>query len=254
VSRGLRRVAAGALTARVGLSVLTRWPPGGADRWTRPNHRGATVTLLAGSALVVATATTGPGVAAAVAAVGSGAAGALDDARGGADGAKGLGGHLAALRDGRLTTGSVKVLAITTTGLVAASCLRPRRAADVLLAGSVIAGSANLLNLLDFRPGRALKAGIAAGIALGQPGVVGSCAALLPGDLAERQMLGDTGANALGAVLGVALVTRLRSRSLRAAALTALVALTAASERVSFSEVIDRSPVLRWLDRLGRLA
>jgi UDP-N-acetylmuramyl pentapeptide phosphotransferase/UDP-N-acetylglucosamine-1-phosphate transferase len=67
-------------------------------------------------------------------------------------------------------------------------------------------------------------------------------------------MLGDTGANALGATLGVGLLLRVRSRTGRAAAVAALVALTAASERVSFSAVIDRSPGLRWLDRLGRAA
>ena len=64
-------------------------------------------------------------------------------------------------------------------------------------------------------------------------------------------MLGDGGANALGAMLGAAAATSL-PRPARIAALGVIVGLTAASEVVSFSEVIDRTPVLRWADRLGR--
>jgi hypothetical protein len=123
---------------------------------------------------------------------------------------------------------------------------------DLLLDGVVVAGSANLLNLLDLRPGRALKVALLGAAALGRPGLVGVAAVLLPDDLAERTMLGDAGANALGAVLGLALADRLRSRPSTAAAAGVLVALTAASEVVSFSRVIDATPPLRRLDRLGR--
>jgi hypothetical protein len=130
---------------------------------------------------------------------------------------------------------------------------------DVLLGAGVIAGTANLVNLLDLRPGRALKA---AGAALGAPllatragglvaGPLGATAALLPADLNEQVMLGDAGANALGALLGVALAER-TGRFGRAAALAALAGLTVASERVSFTAVIERTPGLRELDALGR--
>jgi UDP-GlcNAc:undecaprenyl-phosphate GlcNAc-1-phosphate transferase len=251
VSRGVRRAVLGAVTAQVALRVLDRQPPGGTARWRRANYRGTPVSLLAGPALAIATSLVGPGLPGAVASIGAGLAGAYDDLHADAGGAKGFHGHLGALRRGRLTAGGVKLAGISTTSLLAASCLRPRR--DVLLTGAVIAGSANLVNLLDLRPGRALKAGAVAGLVLGQPGVVGGCAALLPADLGERRMLGDAGANALGAVLGVALVRMLRPRMARQAALAVLVALTAASERVSFSAVIDRSPALHRLDRLGRL-
>jgi hypothetical protein len=250
VTPAVRRFVAGA-----GLATATGWwlerrPPAGDRAWQRTNYRGRTVSLVAGPALVAATVATGPGVAGAVAGLGAGVAGAYDDRHGDAA-AKGFRGHVAALRRGRLTTGAAKVVGISLSSLCAAACLRGRR--DVLLSGAVIAGSANLVNLLDLRPGRALKVGVAAGAVLGQPGVVGSCAALLPADLAEQRMLGDAGANALGAVLGVALVQQLRSRAARQAVLAVLVALTAASERVSFSAVIDRNPALRRLDQLGRL-
>ena len=81
--------------------------------------------------------------------------------------------------------------------------------------------------------------------------VVGAAAGLLPADLGERLMLGDTGANLLGAVLGLAVVLE-TSRPVRTVVLIVLIVLNLASERVSFSAVIDRTPGLRQLDRLGR--
>ena len=78
----------------------------------------------------------------------------------------------------------------------------------------------------------------------------GAAAALLPEDLGERAMLGDSGANALGAMLGVAAAS-LPRRS-RLVVLGTVAALTAASERFSFTKVIARTPALNWLDMLGR--
>ena len=65
-------------------------------------------------------------------------------------------------------------------------------------------------------------------------------------------MLGDAGANALGALLGYRLAAGSGPLK-RAGILTVLVALTAASEKVSFTRVIEATPVLRELDRWGRL-
>jgi hypothetical protein len=80
---------------------------------------------------------------------------------------------------------------------------------------------------------------------------MGAAAAILPADLDEQVMLGDAGANAYGALLGVALAAR-TGRIGRAGLLAGLVALTAASEKVSFTKVIESTPGLRELDRLGR--
>lgn len=82
-------------------------------------------------------------------------------------------------------------------------------------------------------------------------GALGGAAGVLPDDLGERAMLGDCGANAYGALLGVAIASRTGPVG-RAAALAGLVALTAASEKVSFTQVIQSTPGLRELDALGR--
>ncbi|HEY9388153.1 MAG TPA: hypothetical protein VIR27_00090 [Mycobacteriales bacterium] len=266
-----RRVAlavAGAATARGLLAVLRSAPPGGRQTWERTNHRGEPVSLLAGPALTGAAALTAaagaPCVplcgAALVAGVGAGAVGVYDDLVGSrpeqhAD--KGFRGHLLALRAGRVSTGLVKVVGIGAAGLLAARAVTGRPVDTVVTAG-VVAGTANLVNLLDLRPGRALKAGLLLGVPLVSgpagglvAGPVGASVALLGEDLGERVMLGDTGANALGAVLGLRVALAGGPRW-RLGALGVLVALTAASEKVSFTRVIESTPVLRQVDALGR--
>jgi len=256
----------GAVAARMAYDALHRCAPGGPSAWQRTNHRGEPVTLLEGPAFVAGAAAAvafAPGLPARVrlagvlAAVGAGAVGGYDDIAG-ADAAKGFGGHLAALRRGEVTTGVVKIVGIGATGLASAA-LVTRNPVDAVVGGAVVAGAANLVNLLDLRPGRALKVGLLnTPVALvGGPagalvaGPLGAGAALLPEDLAERAMLGDAGANALGALLGTAVVIRY-GRPGRLAHLAVIAALTAASEKVSFTKVIESTPALRWFDRLGR--
>lgn len=158
----------------------------------------------------------------------------------------------------------MKILGIGATGLAAAAVAgspapsRTGRAFDTLVNGALVAGGANLMNLFDLRPGRAIKVGVLTGtpLALTSAGSavvaapLGAAAALLPEDLAERAMLGDTGANALGALLGLA-ATRL-GRGPRLAVLAAVAGLNAASEKVSFTKVIRETPVLHRVDMLGR--
>ncbi|MET7472321.1 hypothetical protein ACFYON_26715 [Micromonospora sp. NPDC005686] len=280
----LLAVGAGALAARYVLRQ-TRTSPGG-PALERTNYRGRTVTLAAGPALAVGAATgaalgagSAPaGAAALVAGLGAGAVGLYDDvvgARPEQKAAKGFAGHLAALREGQITAGMVKVAGVGVAGLGAAALLaadrrvaaHPRRrdagafgrGVDVLLGAGVVAGTANLVNLLDLRPGRALKSGMLLGVPLTTgpyggvaAGAVGASAALVGDDLGERVMVGDSGANALGALLGVSLAARTGPLG-RAGVLAVLAALTAASEKVSFTQVIARTPGLRHLDELGRL-
>lgn len=251
MTRVRRRALTGGAGTLAADTALRRRPPGGAARWQRENFRGRPVSLLAGPALAAGAAAASRHPAAVVAGLGACAVGAYDDLAGGSD--KGLRGHLSALAHGRVTSGTAKILGIGATGLLTASLVGPRSRADLLAGGALVAGTANLLNLLDLRPGRALKAGAALAVVLREPGVAGACLAALPGDLRERTMLGDAGANALGAVLGTSLITQLRPLPLRLAALAAVTGLVLASERVSFSAVIDASPTLHRIDALGRL-
>lgn len=248
--------------------VLRRHPPGGAPRWTRTNHAGAPVSLLEGPAYAVGTAlgagagsvVTAGAVPAVLATTGAAAAGLLDDLAGD-NSSKGLKGHLGALRQGRITTGVIKIGALAVTGLISAAAA-DRHAGRALgpasvVGGAVIAGSANFANLLDLRPGRAAKVAVLSGIPLALMGeraaaaAVGGALGALPADLRGETMLGDTGANAAGALIGVALVGRTGLAG-RAGALGVLAALTLLSERVSFTKVIESTPVLRELDAWGR--
>ena len=253
------RLLAGAALAIAAHGVLAARPPGGAVRWTRQNHRGSPVSLLSGPALALAAGLSArpPLPASVVAAAGAAAVGAYDDVVGARQEQrqdKGLRGHAAALRQGRVSAGAVKAVGIGAVGLLSARLGAPsRRAVDVVVDGALVAVAANLLNLFDLRPGRALKVGVLAAAAVDAPGPAGAALALLPGDLRERTMLGDAGANALGAVLGLALVVGHDARRTRLTALVAGSALTLLSESVSYSRVIDAAPPLRALDRLGRL-
>jgi hypothetical protein len=225
--------------------------------------------------------------------------GLADDVFGTAE-ARGFRGHLRALAGGRLTTGGLKLLGIGVTALVyGAAAAAPewepstepaRYVATWLLAALVIALSANLLNLFDLRPGRAIKiyallvpvpavaltitsvashnesmsgfaaemgytlmsswetAAAAAALLLV---LLGPAAAVWRYDVGERAILGDAGSNAMGAVVGY-LLTAVLSLPWLAVAAAILLAANLASERISFSEVIERTPVLRWFDGIGR--
>ena len=280
----IRSAIVSAAVTRLSYSILHARPPGGTARWTRTNHRGEPVTLLEGPAVAIggvagALAAGGSGrdrLAMAIAGAGAAAFGGYDDLAGNGS-SKGFRGHLGALRNGELTTGAVKLAGIGAVGLAAAVIaggsadgtsdanradgVVGRRAvtaalADTVINAGLIAGGANLLNLFDLRPGRAAKVALIAGGLLAPAGgasaaPLAAAAAVLPEDLGERAMLGDAGANALGAMLGAAAATSL-PRPARLAALGVITGLTAASEVVSFTKVIERTGPLHWLDMLGR--
>jgi hypothetical protein len=148
-------------------------------------------------------------------------------------------GFRAHLRAGN-TTGILKLVGIPLYGLV-----RTRSVSGALLVGL----SANVLNQLDTRPGRALKAYLAAALFLDAP--LALAVLLAPYDLREMAMLGDAGSNGFGALLGLNSVSRLTGKR-RWAAISALAGLTLLGERRSLGALIERTPVLRELDAWGR--
>jgi hypothetical protein len=197
-----------------------------------------------------------------VTALGFGLLGLLDDL-GGSGESGGFGGHLRALASGRLTTGAIKLFGGAAVAVVVVATREPDSLGRLLADGALVALAANLGNLFDRAPGRTLKVALVAfgvlvvavgtepelaGVAL----AVGAGAGLLTADLGERLMLGDAGANVLGAVLGLGVVLTC-SPGVRTIVLVVLAILNLVSERVSFSRVIDATPPLRAADRWGRL-
>lgn len=250
--------------------------------FARQNYRGVTLPTAAGMVIPLAAVATSasltllttlgwrpdaPGLAAlgltVTATLGFGLLGLLDDLAVD-EGASGYRGHVAALARGRLTAGSLKMVAGPAVAILVVAPVSDDSAVRLLLDGALVALAANLANLFDRAPGRVLKVSLlcaavltvvtaAAPELLGLVVVAGAGAALIVPDLRERMMLGDAGANPLGATLGLATVLTVGPTA-RTVVLAVLFALNLASERVSFSRVIDAAPPLRALDRLGRRA
>lgn len=305
-----------------GLGYVLRRKRIKASQWERTNFHGVTVSLRGGVAMAGASVASAA-VASAfsdqpraalgglVASLGGGLAGYIDDVDQGAhDGgkvAKGLKGHLGALAHGQVTTGVIKIAGIGASALAASALVGSKatsvggKVADLALNTVLIAGAANLANLLDLRPGRALKATVlvaaplsyfscadaktpASGASVtsatasvtsgasGAPSATPAAPASASGasaqrllasglnaaaitalveDLQETTMLGDTGANAAGALLGTSLAAN-DSWKLRLGTTLGVVGLILASEKVSFSKVIAANPALNWLDQLWR--
>lgn len=268
---------AGVLVARGVMTAVRRSPlAGGLER---VNRKGNPVNLAAGPAAAVAGAVSAAAgardgrtaAAALTAGLGAGAVGFYDDVVGDRPEQKkykGFKGHLSALKEGTVTSGLVKIGGVGAAGLAAAALLDGRRRRDgdlslfdTLVGAGVVAGAANFFNLLDVRSGRALKVALITGklVELGRTpaagdlvsGPVGAAGAILPEDLDEKVMLGDAGANAIGAQLGLAMLAK-TGRYGRLGLFALFAAAAVASEKVSFSKVIAETPGLREFDELGR--
>jgi UDP-GlcNAc:undecaprenyl-phosphate GlcNAc-1-phosphate transferase len=199
------------------------------------------------------------GLAALAAVLVVGAAGLADDLSGG--GPRGLRGHLASLMSGRPTTGILKLAVGVGAGVLLAVLLGGGPL--LIAAGAIlIASSANIWNALDVVPGRALKWAVVplgAALLIGWTdssallagAALGAAVGVLPFDLLERGMLGDAGSNPLGLLVGFVLAAVLPEAGVVLAALAALL-LQVAAETVTISRLVEATPPLRWLDRLGR--
>jgi len=255
-----------------------------AARWTALNHRGRRLPhptgllvaivaplALAGLALLERLAGTDAlpaGALEAGAYVGGVAAlGLIDDlAGGGGGGPRGVRAHLVSTARGRPSSGAVKALGTAALALgvvtVPGSDLAGAGAAASIVSVAALTLGPHVFNLLDLRPGRSLKglALLGAGLTLGTrdldplrtlAALLGPLLVLLPLDVRERGMLGDTGASAVGAVAGLWLVLTLPPLG-QAVAVGALTAIALYGEWRSITALVERNPLLRQLDSLGQ--
>ena len=179
---------------------------------------------------------------------------------------RGWRGHARALARGAPSTGALKALGALGLALLVLSGTGldgPLERGEYLLATGVLVLATNLFNLLDLRPGRSIKAFVVlgTGLTLGSFDLeplwtlglfLGPILALAPIDLREQGMLGDVGSNAIGAVAGLWLVLALSPVG-QAIALALIAAATVYGEFRSISTLIERTPLLRHLDSVGRM-
>lgn len=272
-------VLVGVLGGAIGLGVSARVVGTAAARAVLPkrNYRGIPVSSVAGIAVVLGTIggcgavallrVIWPGwtsvravelLSAVALAGGFGLLGLWDDVGGGA-GERGWRAHVGALFRLRPTSGAIKLAGGAALALVVATA--SSRGWRSLVDGAVIALSANLWNLLDLRPGRACKFYALAAVPLMIPAGaaviplaagMGATVGFVGFDLRERAMLGDTGANALGALVGWGILAA-GSPDVRIGSLVVLVAIHALADRPGLSRIIEVLPPLRAFDRVGRV-
>lgn len=175
---------------------------------------------------------------------------------------RGIRGHFRELLSGRASTGAIKAIGIIGLSLYAVSG-RGQGTVDFFVEAALLATAANFFNLLDLRPGRAIKAFIilGAGLWVGSGSseqlrslaiFIGPLLAYLPFDLRAKVMLGDVGSNLVGAVAGLWIVATLSGTGLYIA-LGLLIALTAYGEIRSINSFVEKTPLISRLDSIGRV-
>lgn len=186
-------------------------------------------------------------------------AGILDDIIGNRD-VSGLKGHFKSLLNGKLTTGGFKALFGGFIGLVISIAIS-KNIYDIVINTLIIALSTNLMNLLDLRPGRAIKGYLLISIVLlftlGEytrnllllilPNVV----AYFNQDLKAKAMMGDTGSNVLGISIGILFVMGY-SLKVRLIWLAFLIFIHILTEKYSLTKIIENNKFLNFIDKLGR--
>lgn len=263
-------LAVAAVIARPALVALSR------SGLERENYRGARLPLPAGAIIVAAAALALVPLAAlnelaevdvfrvelrliAVYVLGVAFLGLLDDVL--AAEPRGWRGHGAAVLRGGLSTGALKAGGSLGLAMFTLSDQGLGKG-EYLLAVAVLVLATNLFNLLDLRPGRSFKVFLvlAVGLTLGTLDLVALASlGLFAGpllvvgllDLRERAMLGDTGSNLVGALAGLWIVLTLPAAG-QLAALVVMVLVTVYGEFRSITELVERNPLLRKLDSLGR--
>ncbi len=183
--------------------------------------------------------------------------GLADDIWGDAE-SRGFKGHLRALvKQHRVTTGLIKAVGGIAVGVTAGLLLWRSSPIHAIAAGIEIALCANVFNLLDLRPGRAGAIFLVAAIALAATAHAAwpLWIAIIPAwavwlrDSRAQVMMGDCGANLIGAALGLGIAAAANMTILLTVTVS-LFLITLMCEKFSLSKVIDNNPILRRLDRL----
>ncbi|MDK2835417.1 MAG: UDP-GlcNAc:undecaprenyl-phosphate/decaprenyl-phosphate GlcNAc-phosphate transferase [Thermosediminibacterales bacterium] len=188
--------------------------------------------------------------------------GLIDDFLGKKDKAKGFKGHFKNMLNGKITTGGLKAFFGVFIAFITSLNIRKATIFELLIDTLLISFMTNLINLFDLRPGRACKAFFLFAFLIilvntkssGNfllVSTMGAVAAYLPFDLKGTVMMGDTGSNLLGYVLGVEIVVSFYLIPKMIITLL-LISLNILSEKISFSKIISKNRVLNYLDSLGR--
>ena len=185
--------------------------------------------------------------------------GILDDIIGNRD-VSGLKGHFKSLFKGNLTTGGFKALFGGFVGILISVAIS-KNIIDIGINTLIIALSTNLMNLLDLRPGRAIKVYLFLAILIfltiaGYP--KGLLLLILPSvlvyfthDLKAKAMMGDTGSNVLGISIGI-LVAMGYGLGVRVGWLVFLIFIHLLTEKYSLTKIIEQNKFLNFIDKLGR--
>ncbi|MEG1310884.1 MAG: glycosyl transferase [Romboutsia sp.] len=186
-------------------------------------------------------------------------AGILDDIIGNRD-VSGLKGHFKSLINGTLTTGGFKAIFGGFIGIVI-SIGTSKNIGDIIINTLIIALSTNLMNLLDLRPGRAIKVYLITmstifvtlnGFVKALPLlIVPNVVAYFKYDLKAKAMMGDTGSNVLGISIGILFVMGY-SLKVRLLWLAFLIFIHILTEKYSLTKIIEKNKILNFIDKLGR--
>lgn len=189
--------------------------------------------------------------------------GFMDDILGSRD-ALGLKGHIRALLSGKLTTGIIKAAGVFLISLIA-SIFLSFGFWTIILNTLLTALFTNLLNMLDLRPGRAVKFYMFLTLIYGINAlltgryysfililpIISSVIGYFPFDLKARCMMGDAGSNLLGISAGILSVIQ-SSYFGKLILLFLLIMIHVITEKHSLSDVIKHSRLLSFFDNLGR--
>lgn len=187
-----------------------------------------------------------------------GLVGLIDDLIGN-DKVRGFKGHVKQLLNRDLTTGGIKavfggIISILISLTISSDFI------NFITNFLLITLFANLINLLDLRPGRALKGYLLISIFLlivlnsAYENILlislGITLAYLPYDLKGKMMLGDIGANTLGITLGI--ISTTLSLNFKIVLVLFLITIHIYCEKYSLSSLILKNNILRYIDNLGR--